>query len=318
MEAIDLGWHNLLITQTARLSVKHSQLHCEQDGEALTIPLEDIASITLECLKTTLTGSLLSQLAANNIPMLTCDKNHHPNGLLLSMFQHSRQLSVLKLQVDISKPFKKRLWKKVVCQKIINQAHVLKWQQLAGANRLQRLAKLVNSGDANNCEATAARCYFSSLFTDFKRHDDGYINAALNYGYSVVRAAIARELSTFGLHPALGIHHASELNSFNLADDLIEPFRAILDSWAIAIMDLRSVNSSEAFDGDELLKLSKDDRASLTQVLQLQVSIQDENHTLQSAVRLCVKSLVSALKNREIRLLKLPEPVFPPALKSLS
>ena len=315
MGAIDLGWHNLLVTQAARLSVKRSQLHCEQDGQALTIPLEDIASVTLECLKTTLTGSLLSQLAANNVLMLICDEQHHPNGLLLPMSQHSRQLSVLKLQIEISKPFKKRLWQKVVCQKIVNQAHVLKWQRLAGVNRLRRLSKLVNSGDAKNCEATAARFYFSSLFTDFKRHDEGYINAALNYGYSIIRAAIARELTAFGLQPALGIHHASELNSFNLADDLIEPFRAIMDSWTIAAMDLTSANRSGA---EGLLELSKNDRASLTQVLQLQVIIQDENHTLQSAVRLCVKSLVFALKSKEVKLLKLPEPVFPPTLKSLT
>ena len=318
MGAIVLGWHNLLITKTARLSVKRSQFHCEQDGQAVTIPLEDIASITLECLKTTLTGSLLSQLAANNILMLTCDEQHHPNGLLLPICQHSRQLSVLKLQIEISKPFKKRLWQKVVCQKIINQAGVLSWQKVAGVNRLFRLAKSVNSGDQSNCEATAARLYFSSLFTDFKRHDDGYINAALNYGYSVIRAAIARELTAFGLHPALGIHHTNELNSFNLADDLIEPFRAIMDSWAIGIIGLTSVDGAVTTDFGELLELSKDDRASLTQVLQLQVRIQDENHTLQSAVRLCVKSLVSAFKNKEIELLKLPEPLFPPALKSLS
>ena len=313
-----MGWHNLLITNSARLSVRNSQFHCEQDGKTLTIPLEDITSVTLECLKTTLTGSLLSQLAANNILLLTCDEQHHPNGLLLPVAIHTRPLSLLKLQVEARKPFRKRLWQRVIRQKLLNQAMVLKWRKITASNRLERLAKTVSSGDEKNCEATAARLYFSVLFTDFRRNDDCYINSLLNYGYAVVRAAIARELIAFGFQPVLGIHHASELNSFNLADDLIEPFRAILDSWAIAIMELNTSSISEVTNVDGSLKLSKETRASLTRVLQLQVLIQDENHTLQSAIRLCVKSLVSALRNKDIQLLKLPEPVFPPTLKTMS
>mgnify|MGYP000897081992 CR=1 FL=1 len=318
MEVVALAWHNVLITQPARLSVKKAQLHCQQEGESLTIPLEDIASITLECLQTTLTGSLLSKLATNNTVMLTCDEQHHPNGVLLPIAQHSRQLSVLRLQMNATQPFKKRLWQIVVRKKISNQASVLRWQQKSGVNRLERLAKGVSSGDINNCEAIAAKIYFSSLFTDFKRHDEDFTNRALNYGYSIIRAAIARELTAFGLHPSLGIHHASELNSFNLADDLLEPFRGILDSWVIAALDLDLRNMQGATDVDQLSTLSKDERVALTQVLQLQVGIQSETHTLQNAVRLCVKSLVSALKNKEIQMLLLPVPLFPPTLKLIN
>ena len=311
-----MAWHNLLVTEAAHLSVKNSQLLCRQDEQNLAIPLEDVASITLESLQTTVTSRLLSSLAKNNTVLITCDEQHHPNGIMLPMVQHSRQLAVLLSQISISTPFKKRLWQKIVKQKVENQALILDWRNIKGTNRLKRLAAAVTSGDTGNCEATAARLYFNSLFTDFKRHHGGYINSALNYGYAIIRAAIARELVAYGFHPTLGIHHASELNSFNLADDLLEPYRAILDSWAIQMLKLVEKDPlAKAVPESELL--TKENRATLTQVLQLQVLINNEKHTLQAALRLTVRSLVRCIKSKDFEL-SLPEPLFPPSLKSLS
>lgn len=310
----DLAWHNLLVTEAAHLSVKNSQLFCRQDEQNLSIPLEDVASITLESLQTTVTSRLLSTLAKNNTVLITCDEHHHPNGIMLPMAQHSRQLAVLRSQIAMSAPFKKRLWQKIVKQKIVNQALILDWRHVKSTNRLRRLAANVTSGDARNCEATAARLYFEGLFADFKRHDGGYINSALNYGYAIIRAAIARELVAYGFHPTLGLHHASELNSFNLADDLLEPYRAISDSWAIQMLKLVR---KDLLDNTETKTLTKEDRAILTQALQLQVLINNEKHTVQTAVRLTVRSLVRCIKSKDFGL-SLPEPLFPPCLKSLS
>lgn len=311
----DLAWHNLLVTEAAHLSVRNSQLLCRQDNQDLTIPLEDIASITLESLKTTVTSRLLSSLAKNNTALITCDDQHHPNGIMLPLAKHSRQLAVLRMQIGIGKPFKKRLWQKIIKQKISNQAGILDWQNIKGINRLNHLSERVTSGDTGNCEATAARLYFEGLFISFKRHDGGYISSALNYGYAIVRAAIARELIAYGFHPALGIHHASELNNFNLADDLLEPYRAILDSWAIHSLQLVGRYSRQKPEA-EFDMLSKEDRAVLTQVLQLKVFINNEKHTLQTAVRLTVKSLLRCIKNKDLNL-SLPEPLLPPSLKTL-
>lgn len=309
-----MAWHNLLVTEAAHLSVKNSQLLCRQDDQNLAVPLEDIASITLESLKTTVTSRLLSCLAKNNTVLITCDEQHHPNGIMLPLAQHSRQLPVLHSQIAMRAPFKKRLWQKIVRQKIVNQALILDWRHVKSTNRLKRLAASVTSGDAGNCEATAARLYFDSLFADFKRHDGGYINSALNYGYAIIRAAIARELVSYGFHPTLGLHHASELNSFNLADDLLEPYRAILDSWAIQMLKL---TEKDPLDNTDTKMLTKENRATLTQILQLQVLINNQKHTLQTAVRLTVKSLVRCIKSKDFGL-SLPEPLFPPSLKSLS
>lgn len=303
-----MAWHNVLITRPTRLSLKNGQLRCQQDEQELSLPLEDIASITLENTQTTLTGSLLSQLADGNTLLITCDQRHHPNGLLLPIAQHSRQLSALRLQIEISQPLKKRLWRKIVQQKINNQADVLAWQERDKINRLRQLAHSVTSGDNNNCEATAARLYFSSLFRNFKRHNNDYTNSALNYGYAIIRAAIARQLVAFGFHPCLGVHHCSELNNFNLADDLLEPFRPLVDSWTIDALALFSSDRTE---------LDKECRALLTQALQLQLRIQDEKHTMQAAIRLYVKSLVTALKNKDCKLLLYPKAIFPPELKKM-
>jgi len=307
-----MGWHNVLISQPGRLSVKNAQMLCQLERESLSIPLEDIASITIESHQIVITSGLLSVLSDYNILLVSCDQQHLPNAIMLPIAQHSRPLSVLKLQINSSKPLMKRLWKIIVIKKITNQAMVLEWQNSMNVNRLKRLAREVNSGDSNNCESTAARLYFASLFKHFKRHNNDFINSQLNYGYAIVRAAIARELTAFGLHSELGIHHCSELNAFNLADDLIEPFRPILDSWVVKHLitfDDNKKHSSE---------LTKEARTHLIQVLQLQTSIDNDYYTLQSAIRICVKSLISALKSKDHHKLNLPNVLFPPQLKELN
>ena len=218
-----MAWQNLLISRPARLTLKNRQLRCEQDSGEVNLALEDITSIVLESPQITLTSALIAACADENIAIITCDETHTPNGLLTSFLPHSRQAGMLRVQMAWSKPFTKRLWQLIVKQKITNQAATLK---LCGKEhaRLNKLATEVDSGDTKNCEAQAARLYFNLLFEGvshdtFRRHGDDLPNAALNYGYAVLRAAIARELVQFGFIPALGIHHCSELNAFNLADD---------------------------------------------------------------------------------------------------
>jgi len=285
-----MAWQNLLISRPARLSLKNRQLRCEQENGEVNLALEDIASIVLESPQITLTSALISACADENIAMITCDETHTPNGLFASFLPHSRQAGMLRAQMAWSKPFTKRLWQLVVKQKISNQAATLK---LCGREhaRLTKLATEVDSGDSKNCEAQAARLYFNVLFDGvnhdaFKRHGEDLPNAALNYGYAILRAAIARELVQFGFIPALGIHHCSELNAFNLADDLIEPFRPFVDAYV-------SINGiGQSMENAEGLTLQE--RASLVQNLQLACMVAGEKHTLLHAIHLVVKSLSTA------------------------
>lgn len=298
-----MAWQNLLISRPARLSLKNRQLRCEQETGEVNLALEDIVSVVLESPQITLTSALMAACAEENIAIITCDEAHTPNGLLTSFLPHSRQAGMLRAQIAWSKPFTKRLWQLIVKQKIINQAATLK---LCGREhaRLTKLATEVDSGDSQNCEAQAARLYFNVLFDGvshdaFKRHGDDLSNAALNYGYAILRAIIARELVQFGFIPALGIHHCSELNAFNLADDLIEPFRPFVD----AHVRLNGIGEQV---GDAVQGLQLGERASLVQSLQLTCVVAGERHTLLHAIHLLVKSLSTATTQAKADKLLMP------------
>ena len=224
-----MEFRNVFISNSAKLSVSNAQLVIEQD-EKVTIPIEDIGCVLIESQQVTITAATLSALSDSGVNLFTCDEKHMPCGTLLPMNSHCRQLKVLKKQIEISKPVEKQIWKEIVVRKIENQAQCLALSHRPGADVLRNMAKAVVSGDAENVEAKAAAYYFPALFgSGFYRGEDVAVNSALNYGYAIIRGIIARNLVVRGLEPCIGIHHHSELNQFNLADDLIEPFRPVID-----------------------------------------------------------------------------------------
>lgn len=226
-----MSWRSVVIMKPASLRIKQGSLVVEQDDGTVRVPLEDIAAILIDHPQITLTARLLSACAASQIAVITVGDTRHPNGVLVSYLPHSRALKVIRTQMDLSLPSRKRLWSGIVRRKIHNQGAVLaNCGQPGIGQRLDVLASRVRSGDPENIEARAAQMYFPALFgTGFARGQEGFHNAALNYGYSILRAAIARSLVAYGFLTAIGLHHCNEQNAFNLADDLIEPFRPILD-----------------------------------------------------------------------------------------
>lgn len=231
-----MTWRSVVITTPARLTKKHQALVIQQDSGEVSVPLEDIAVLVLDCPQVTLTSQLLAASASQQISIITVDETHTPNGVLLPYLPHSRALQVMRKQLTMSGPHKKRLWQHIVRQKLFNQAIVLQKQNHATQSaRLKQLANDVGSGDPNNLEAQGAQVYFRTLFGEtYTRSQDRFYNAALNYAYSIIRSAIARSLVGYGFLPAFGIHHCSEQNAFNLADDLIEPFRPIIDLYIVS------------------------------------------------------------------------------------
>lgn len=228
-----VGWRSLLVSQPARLSLQHSQLRLEQEGGlVVTVPVEDLSVLVLETGQALISSALLSALAAQDVAVLTCDASHHPNGVLLPYLPHSRSLKVLQSQLGLSQPQKKRAWQTLVQQKIQNQGHCLNRHRPGRGDWLLQQVPRVQSGDADGREASAARYYFAELFgPGFSRSQSGWVNAALNYGYAVLRAAVARSIVCHGFMPALGLQHQNQLNAFNLADDLLEPLRPLVDDW---------------------------------------------------------------------------------------
>lgn len=213
------------------LSVRDEQLVIQsKDQPAVSVPVTEVAVVLLGSPRLSLTQPVLARLAAVNAGVVVCGENHLPAGMLLPMTANALSAQRLRRQCDLSQPHRKRLWQSVVVAKIRAQAACLDDHGVDGAP-VRTLAGRVRSGDPDNLEATAAQRYWPLLFgPDFRRRPDGPdCNRLLNYGYAVLRAAVARAVCGAGLHPSLGIHHHARGNPFCLVDDLMEPYRPLVD-----------------------------------------------------------------------------------------
>ncbi|MFZ2599810.1 type II CRISPR-associated endonuclease Cas1 [Corynebacterium casei] len=205
----------------------------DTDGERKElgqIPLDDIAAVIANAHGITYTNNLLVALAERGVPFVLCAPNHNAVGMLLTLDGHHVQSKSIEAQLKASQPTHKRLWAAVVRSKLEQQAAAL---EAAGGPvaPLSALVSKVRSGDPENLEGVGARRYWRLLFgEDFRRDQDaGGANALLNYGYTVARASTARAVVAAGLHPSIGLHHSNDANPLRLVDDLMEPFRPIVD-----------------------------------------------------------------------------------------
>jgi CRISPR-associated protein Cas1 len=194
------------------------------------VPLDDIAAVIANAHGLSYTNNLLVALAERCSPFVLCAANHNAVGMLLPIDGNFQQAKRFDAQISASLPLLKRLWAEIVRSKLQQQAAAL---EAAGAPfiPLSALVKKVRSGDPENYEAQGARRYWGLLFGErFRRNQQaGGLNAMLNYGYTVLRAATARAVVAAGLHPTLGLHHSNEGNAMRLVDDLMEPFRPLID-----------------------------------------------------------------------------------------
>ena len=230
--------------------------------------------------------------------IVTTDRTHTPNGMILPFHRHHRQADIAAMQVGISAPLKKRIWQSVVQAKISNQAAVL---EAVGqdASALRAMMHLVGSGDSDNVEARAARAYWPRLFVDFVRDDaNDKRNALLNYGYAIIRSAVARALVVAGLLPAFGVNHASITNSFNLADDMVEPFRPFVDRAVWSLSDQGRVNQGTA---------TIQERQLLASLLTGNSLLGSETISLLVATERVAEGLVRAMEAGSAPLLLLPK-----------
>ena len=224
--------------EPAHLSVRDDQLVLKRDGQTIgQVPCEDIGVVLVDHPQTTYTHAALAKLAASDAVVVICGRDHLPAAMLLPMVDHSQVVWRLNAQLDISQPLRKQLWRQLVVAKVEAQARNLS-PELPAHRKLLALAREVRSGDPTNIEAQAARVYWGNWLWQlaneetpaFRRDPDlPGLNSFLNYGYAVVRAAIARAIVAAGLLPSLGLHHRNRSNAFCLADDLIEPLRPLVD-----------------------------------------------------------------------------------------
>jgi len=274
-----VGWRSVMISRPAKLRREHFSLAIEQEQTAF-VPFEDIAIIVLNHREIQLTHPVLSACADYGIGLYATGDNHQPNGVFLPFLAHSRTTRLMRKQMDITRPLAKQAWANIVRRKIENQTAVLRFCAKNGVDRMDSYARRVRSGDQENLEGQAAAFYFTQLFGQgFYRAEERWANAALDYGYAVLRGAIARGLVAHGMHPPIGLFHASEQNAFNLADDLIEPFRPLVD--------LHVAKHPAMTEGD----LSSQDKAALVALLNVDVGMPQGKMSALSAIEYAVESL---------------------------
>lgn len=256
----------LLFTQPAYLKVKHDQLVVEMRERTAQIPLEDIGVVILENQQITITQAVLQRLLDFNAAIISCDKKHLPRGMFLNLDGHSEHAAKSKAQLDTSLPLKKQLWKQTVEAKIRNQAALLAFSNQAD-KYLFELSKNVLSGDSDNLEAQAARYYWKHIFSEyvdgFQRDREGDApNNLLNYGYTILRGISARAIVGTGLLPVRGIFHQNKYNAYALADDVMEPYRPLVDKLVLEMLINREDFQIEEIGVEEkkyLLKMVTED-----------------------------------------------------------
>ncbi|MBC7643381.1 MAG: type II CRISPR-associated endonuclease Cas1 [Flavobacterium sp.] len=272
---------SILIENKCAITTKNNQLVIKSEIRESTIPIEDIGFLVLDNPEIYLSIPSMNFLIENNVSIITCTSNHLPNGMFLNLNSHHIQQEIFRNQIEASLPLKKQLWQQTIQEKIINQGILL--QKITGnKNSLDFMASRVLSGDTTNMEGAAAAQYWKTFFDKgFKRERFGdYPNNFLNYGYAILRAATARALSGSGLLNTLGIHHKSKYNAFALADDIMEPFRPIVDEAVHAIMQIH-----------EAQELNTKIKAELLQILTRTVYFDDEKRPLMVGLQKTASSL---------------------------
>ena len=285
-----MGYRVIFLANPVKLNVKNEQLLID-NGEITKIPLEDIECVVADTMQLNINARVLSKFAEYAVSFYVTDQGHHPCGVFLPVSRHSRHVSALRSQIEMTLPTKKKLWKQIVFQKIENQAASLKFNGIDGWYDIDRIKLKVRSGDTENMEAVAASKYFKLMFgKGFARPQENGINAALNYGYAIIRGTIEKYLVAYGYEPALGIFHKSSLNSFNLADDLIEPYRPLIDLFV----------RRYAVGDDELTTARK---AQLVDLLNANVIIDNRLYACAKAIELTVGSLTGFIQGKRKELL---------------
>ena len=288
-----MGYRQVIIKKSEKLHFKDNQLIIDKDESSIKVPLEDISYILIEDSSTILTTRLLAELGKNAISLIVCDEKFEPTSIMYPYNYHFKQLDVFSHQLEIDDSIKNEFWNQIVKRKIENSIRVLEMtsKEEFPISKLTEYINEITDGDSKNREGLAAKMYFRSLFgSDFIRFYDDNVNAALNYGYTIIASAIIRNLAVYGLNTYLGIHHSSKINNFNLAYDFLEPYQSVVDKFVYDNQD------------DIVLPLSFEFRKKLINLLNKEVLHQNKKYTIEYSIGLLIKSYIKSFSSGEIKL----------------
>ncbi|MBY4798245.1 type II CRISPR-associated endonuclease Cas1 [Collinsella sp. AGMB00827] len=225
-----MAFRTVFIESPCHLSYRSGYLVVRREDTLAKVHLSEISSIVLQTMQVNISAYLMSELSKGKISLIVSDEKHNPIGQLLPIYGSHNVSKRIVEQQAWGESIKKRVWQRIVREKIRQQAALLSRRELPEAALLLSAMREVRSGDTTNREAHAARIYFKALFgSDFSRDQMSPVNAALNYGYSILLSTVNREIVSRGFLTQCGICHRSEFNQFNLACDFMEPFRPVVD-----------------------------------------------------------------------------------------
>lgn len=291
-----MSWRIVYVSDVNHMSLNLNSLKIMKGDLETKIPLSDIFALVIEDLTTTITARLLVELSDYNILVIFCNQKHLPECTLQPVSGHFNQYTQMKEQLKWDEARKSELWKIIIENKIQNQIECMKYLSIQ-SDRVDKMIELKNSVtlfDRNNIEGQAAKYYFNSFFEDFTRDNEEIIeNAVLNYGYTILNSAIARTIVAKGLIPAIGIHHIGGRNHFNLASDLIEPFRPIVDLFLLK-------HPPQDF-------LTKEYRVKIINLLHARIEIDGKMQTVIRAIEIMIQSIIDYFKDGQLDRVKFPK-----------
>lgn len=280
-----MSFRTVVITRQSKISYKNRFLVVKQDNDEKYIHLSEIDTIIVDSISVSISAYLLKELSANKINIIFCDEKHNPFGELSSFYSRHNTSKKIREQFEWKKSIKDELWSKIVENKIINQASLLKKIKSTKYELIISYIPEVTIGDKTNREGHAAKVYFNELFgKKFSRNENNDINAALNYGYAVLLSTINKEIVSNGYLTQIGIHHKNEFNPFNLTCDLMEPFRILIDRFVY-------YNQGRIFDTDYKLNIVNIFNGNYTYL--------GKKYVLKDIIKMYVKNTLDAMKDIE-------------------
>lgn len=286
-----MTWRTVVIRERAKLDYSLNFMTVRQEAGVKKISLGEIYMVIVENTAVSLTAVLLNELVKNKIKVIFCDEKRNPSSELIQYYgSHDTSLKY-KNQLEWSKESKERIWTRIVYEKIFNQMQFLKKLNKEEYKLLEQYLSELEWNDSSNREGFAAKVYFNALYgMEFSRNKECFINAALDYGYSIILSAFNREIVSSGYFTQLGLCHRNPFNKFNLSSDFMEPFRILIDE------EVYNLEGTE---------FTKDHKNKLINILNKTVVIDDKNQTVANAIKIYCRSLFSALVENDLEYVKM-------------
>ena len=284
-----MGWRTIVITSQSKLSYKYGNLIIRGE-EVKLVHLSELYALIIDSTRVTLTSYLISELMKEKIKIVFCDEKRNPQGEVIPYYSSHNSSKKIAKQIEWTREIKDKVWTRIIYQKIFNQADHLKKENIKGWDKLMKYSHDLTMGDSTNREGHAAKVYFNALFgKDFNREQNNSINAALNYGYSILLSCFNKEIVANGYLTQLGMKHKNEYNHFNLTSDIMEPFRVLVD-------EIVYMNQDKEF--------SWDFKSLLLCILEKKIIIDGKEQYLTNAINIYTKSIFNALEKQDINEIK--------------